>query len=113
MRKEIGSIRYKAYTSHKCNKADRVRVTNNLGINFTGIIGGPPSNGEPRKDFRSSRGNDLPLELTINVGEIIRGWDAGLENNVSVCQCLRLVKMLILLPSFVNGDDQGGQNQHI
>ena len=62
----------------ECDEADRVKVGDRLGMHYTGTIDGSSRTGEPGKVFDSSRGRDIVLDVTIGVGELIAGWDAGL-----------------------------------
>ena len=76
----------------ECDEADRVKVGDRLGMHYTGTIDGSSRTGEPGKVFDSSRGRDIVLDVTIGVGELIAGWDAGL---LGLC---RGAKAILVVP---------------
>ena len=87
----------------KCDEVDRVKVADNIGMYFTGTIDGSSRTGETGKEFHSSRDSDLPLYLTIGVGELIEGWDVGL---LGICRGAKVI--LVVPPQMAYGSNGFG-----
>jgi len=62
----------------ECEDSDKVKVGDQLGMHYTGTIDKSSKAGTPGSKFDSSRDRGSPFETKIGVGQVIKGWDAGL-----------------------------------
>lgn len=98
-----GGGRISVYDGPKeCNDADRVGVGDLVAIHYTGRIDSSSSSGEAAKVFDSSidRGAPPP-EVTVGVGDLIQGWDAGL---LGLC---RGAEAILVVPPHMGYGDTG------
>jgi hypothetical protein len=98
------NIRIAIYDGPKeCGKADRVKMADKLKIHYTGTIDESSATGEAGSQFDSSRDRGVPLEVTIGVGDLIQGWDAGL---LGLCQGAKVI--LVVPPEMGYGESGAG-----
>lgn len=63
----------------KVGKGEGVKDGDTVIIHYTGWLEDPgrPGSGQAGTKFDSSKDRDLPFEVKIGVGYVIKGWDLG------------------------------------
>lgn len=62
----------------KLGKGDEAKSGNTVTVHYTGWLRDPKAKGQKGKEFDSSVKRE-PFSFTINGGEVIRGWDLGVQ----------------------------------
>jgi FKBP-type peptidyl-prolyl cis-trans isomerase len=62
----------------KIGKGDEAKSGNTVTVHYTGWLRDPKAKGQKGKEFDSSVKRE-PFSFTINSGEVIRGWDLGVQ----------------------------------
>ena len=86
----------------ECDEADEVKVGDQLGMHYTGMIDESSKTGEPGTQFDSSRDRGI-FEVTIGVGELIDGWDKGI---IGLCKGAKAI--LVIPPEMGYGSGGAG-----
>nr|WP_315481900.1 FKBP-type peptidyl-prolyl cis-trans isomerase [uncultured Undibacterium sp.] len=63
---------------NKLGKGDEAKSGNTVTVHYTGWLRNPKAKGQKGKQFDSSVKRE-PFSFTINGGEVIRGWDLGVQ----------------------------------
>ncbi|MFA9275424.1 MAG: FKBP-type peptidyl-prolyl cis-trans isomerase [Candidatus Aquirickettsiella gammari] len=63
---------------NKVGKGDEAKSGNTVTVHYTGWLRDPKAKGQKGKEFDSSRKRDA-FSFTVNGGEVIRGWDLGVQ----------------------------------
>jgi peptidylprolyl isomerase len=63
---------------NKLGKGDEAKSGNTVTVHYTGWLRDPKAKGQKGKQFDSSVKRE-PFSFTINGGEVIRGWDLGVQ----------------------------------
>lgn len=62
----------------KIGKGDEAKSGNTVTVHYTGWLRDPKAKGQKGKEFDSSRKREA-FSFTVNGGEVIRGWDLGVQ----------------------------------
>lgn len=63
---------------NKVGKGDEAKSGNTVTVHYIGWLRDPKAKGQKGKEFDSSRKRDA-FSFTVNGGEVIRGWDLGVQ----------------------------------
>ena len=65
-------------TDHKVGTGKEALAGNTVRVNYTGWLYRPLAKNQRGKKFDSSAGRE-PLEFTVGRGQVIKGWDQGVQ----------------------------------
>lgn len=65
-------------TDHKVGNGKEAMAGNTVRVNYTGWLYRPLAKNQRGKKFDSSVGRE-PLEFTVGRGQVIKGWDQGVQ----------------------------------
>ena len=82
------------HVPHHCNK--KATPGSMVSVHYTGTL-------ENGKEFDSSRGRGKPIDFKLGAGQVIKGWDHGIED-----MCIGEKRKLTIPPEMGYGDRSVG-----
>ncbi|MBI5439417.1 MAG: FKBP-type peptidyl-prolyl cis-trans isomerase [Nitrosomonadales bacterium] len=79
VKKETGNITKLIKTDKKLGKGAKATAGREVAVHYTGWLYDKAAKDNKGKKFDSSRDRGAPIEFPLGAGQVIEGWDKGLE----------------------------------
>ena len=87
----------------ECDAKDQLKVGEQVSMHYTGTIDASSKTGKAGKQFDSSRGRGSTFDFQLGAGNVIQGWDKGLEG-----LCVGAKPTLVIPPEMGYGANGAG-----